>query len=897
MINLFYNIFIYPLVVIYEIFYNISIYLLNNVFVNEYKYVFSILIVSIIVNILTYPLYKKADLLQKETRETKRKMSKWVNHIKKSFKGDEQYFMLSAYYREQNYKPIYDLKESISLFLQIPFFAAAYIFFTKYVNLDGVYLFSNINLGKEDALLSIFDTSINILPIIMTVINIVGSVIYTKGLSVKDKIKPIILAIIFLVVLYKSPSALVLYWTFNNIISLIKIIYFKNKTSNIEIKKENSILNNKEVMYLLLSAAIFVGVVIPSLIIKSSPDEFETIYYTSYSFIINTFFVFIGFSFWIYIFYIFVDNKDRFIRIIFSINIFMIINHLFYLNGLRNVSTLLKLNVSVNYSIVEIVVNIIVFVAIIVITKLFFTKFNIIKIITKAMLITFVLWGIINIFSIYRGLNNVDYEMATVLDDSEKIPRKNFFLGKKAYIKEEIKRNKNSREEDGSREIVNISKKGKNVIMICLDRFVARYYPYIIEVVPSLKETLEGFTVYENTLSFGQNTISAAPAMYGGYEYIPYESNKVNKELVDKYNESITIIPKKLSDEGYNVTVAEIPYENYYDVKKESVWKNIDNVKNIYLNDTIKSKTLEKNIHKTYDTMKRNFIYYSIMKVSPLFMKDIIYDAGNYMYKTNGKNNTGYGTLFLQQYAILENLKSLCKVVDDDSNNAFILHNLTSHEPNNLSFPDFYPDSDDENKRKNNDYVKNLYNKKGEKFEGSEEYLDVAIAALIKVADFLEYLKENNAYDNTRIVIVADHGGVHYDYTWEQAAQLINVNPLNGSLSILSPQTYNPLFMYKDFNSSEYVESDEFMTNADTPYLILNGLTKDMINPYTNNEISMDYKNDNDVFYIISSVRPQTGFYLGRKQFHSEDGRWDILKGKEVMKSGAWDMVWEGVRE
>lgn len=75
----------------------------------------------------------------------------------------------------------------------------------------------------------------------------------------------------------------------------------------------------------------------------------------------------------------------------------------------------------------------------------------------------------------------------------------------------------------------------------------------------------------------------------------------------------------------------------------------------------------------------------------------------------------------------------------------------------------------------------------------------------------------------------------------------------------------------KNFN---YEESDEFMTNADTPYLILNGIAKELKNPYTGNEISMDYKNDNNDFCIISSVKPQVGYYIGKEKFISENGYW-----------------------
>ena len=39
--------------------------------------------------------------------------------------------------------------------------------------------------------------------------------------------------------------------------------------------------------------------------------------------------------------------------------------------------------------------------------------------------------------------------------------------------------------------------------MICLDRFIARYYPYAVEVMPKIKKQFEGFTVYKNTIGLG----------------------------------------------------------------------------------------------------------------------------------------------------------------------------------------------------------------------------------------------------------------------------------------------------------------------------------------------------------------------------------------------------------
>ena len=65
--------------------------------------------VSIAVNLLCLPLYRMADDVQEREREKQASMERWVSHIKKHFKGDEQYMMLSAYYYEQGYRPIHAL--------------------------------------------------------------------------------------------------------------------------------------------------------------------------------------------------------------------------------------------------------------------------------------------------------------------------------------------------------------------------------------------------------------------------------------------------------------------------------------------------------------------------------------------------------------------------------------------------------------------------------------------------------------------------------------------------------------------------------------------------------------------------------------------------------------------
>ena len=204
-------IFIQPLVLLIEFIFTIMSRWSQNAGV-------AIVMVSIVINFLILPLYKRSDALQEQERNKQKEMEPWVKHIRKTFRGDERFMMLSTYYRQQDYQPFNAIRGSLSLLLQIPFFMAAYHYLT-HVNLQGeAFLFLN-NLGEADRLLKIGSVSINLMPILMTTINIISGFIYTKGFRLKDKAQLYILAGAFLVILYKSPSGLVMYWTMNNLFS------------------------------------------------------------------------------------------------------------------------------------------------------------------------------------------------------------------------------------------------------------------------------------------------------------------------------------------------------------------------------------------------------------------------------------------------------------------------------------------------------------------------------------------------------------------------------------------------------------------------------------------------------------------------------------------------------
>ena len=161
-------------------------------------------------NFLVLPLYRQADKMQEDERNVELSLEKWVNHIKHTFKGDKRYMIMQEYYRQNNYKPSYALRGSFSLLLEIPFFIAAYRFLSSLELLQGVSFGPIRDLGAPDGLIQLGALQINLLPILMTLINIVSGAVYTKNMPAKTKIQLYSMALIFLVFLYfsdcKSPS-------------------------------------------------------------------------------------------------------------------------------------------------------------------------------------------------------------------------------------------------------------------------------------------------------------------------------------------------------------------------------------------------------------------------------------------------------------------------------------------------------------------------------------------------------------------------------------------------------------------------------------------------------------------------------------------------------------------
>jgi hypothetical protein len=166
-------------------------------------------------------------------------------------------------------------------------------------------------------------------------------------------------------------------------------------------------------------------------------------------------------------------------------------------------------------------------------------------------------------------------------------------------------------------------------------------------------------------------------------------------------------------------------------------------------------------------------------------------------------------------------------VIDDGGEDRFLMfQNETPHNPTVLNPPDYAVDS---RKADSDDYSSRTLDGRTLKIESIRQWGHYCINAATyrAVAAWLDYLREEGVYDNTRIILVADHG-----YYLKQFADLVHPDGLD-------IESLNPLLMVKDFGSDgPWTSRGDFMTNADVPTLAMEGIIENPVNPFTGNEVS-----------------------------------------------------------
>lgn len=875
-----YNLLLMPLQMLFEFVFNTSYFFIGNLGL-------TIIVFSLLINFLILPLYRRADALQEEERRIEQRLSRGVQHIKRTFHGDEQTMMLQTYYRQNGYKPTYVLRGASSLMLEIPFFIVAYRFLSNLDLLQGASFGPISNLGKPDGMLVIAGVTVNVLPLIMTAINLVSSYLFTRGYPRKTKVQLYGMALFFLVFLYNSPAGLVFYWTLNNAFSLVKTIFYKLKEPRKVlailtailgvgafvpgitvvaaksakwallfcgggmvlilpallmllrdkkdiIKKERTYVSEPKLFY--AGAAFLVvltGLVIPSSIIASSPQEFMIIGYLNDPiwYVVSSFCLAVGtFVVWLGVFYSLADQRGRYFieQTVWVLCGVAIVDYMFFGRNMGLISSTLQYEKEMVFTAEQQFINLVVLMGTAAVMWLVHRcmKKNTVNV---AIIATLALCGLVtvNVSKINKSVSQV-----SIPNDAE------------------------NKEQQLS---YSLSKNGKNVIVLMLDRALGEYIPYIMNEKPELKEQFDGFTYYSNTISYGICTNIGAPGLFGGYEYTPLEINKRDDEaLVSKHNEALKVMPVLFDQNNYNVTVCQPVYAGYSFSPDLSIYDDYADIKAYR---TTELDDMEMVVRPVINGNMRNFFAFGIMKTVPLIVQPWLYQYGHYNWTSQamreGISQTrdgiyyaiGINPYFSNYYNILSSLPSVMSVTEEAQNTFLMMVNDTTHTPTMLQMPDYTLSKSVDNSAYA-DQFENGYAIDGKTLKmenaGQIMHYQVNMAAMLKLGEWFDYLRENGVYDNTRIILVSDHG--------QNTLQLDEAVFDLGGNDEFDSEWFRPLLMVKDFNATGFATSDEFMTNADTPTLALEGLIDDPVNPFTGKVIDNSKKTAHEQYVFYSDM-------------------------------------------
>ncbi len=847
-------IFIQPLVLLIECIFTIMSRLFGN-------YGLAIIMVSIVINLLILPLYKRSDALQEQERKKQKDMEHWVKHIRKTFKGDERFMMLSTYYRQQDYQPLNAIRGSLSLLLQIPFFIAAYHYLTT-VNLQGASFLFLKNLSEADHLWKLGSLSINVMPLLMTAINLISGFIYTKEFAFKDKMQLYVLAGVFLVILYQSPSGLVLYWTMNNLFSLCKNIVMKclmpvlEKYKKEPVEKAPITTSPKTFVTGALLLTVLIGLVIPASVISASPAEFISInaYRTPLIFVWLTLCVAIGvFLVWGGILYYISSPKAKPIleKGACALALIALADYMFFGNRTGMVSPILVFEggLSVDWKLGVLSLGI-------------------------AAALAVIVWGCWKYRKLWQSVLTILILSLLVLGirDMRKADRE---LAEMDYIKSLSAQTETKEVEP----ILTLSKTEKNVVVFMVDRAISDYFPYIMAEKPELAEQFSGFVYYPNTISFGQYTIYGSAAIFGGYEYMPAEMNARDDMLaVEKQNEALKVLPVLFQEMNYDVTICDPPLAGYREISDLSIYEEYPDM-NAYITMGAYMGEDDRFVKRLQDSQERNFFCYSLLKAAPVLAQPILYDGGNYF--ESAKNNT-QSPAFMESYTVLSNLPGLTDIREDSPGGFVMINNETPHEPCLLQMPDYVP-ADSVSNGAYEDSSRFTVDGRTMRVENSYqlEHYHINMATYLQLGKWLDYLKECGVYDNTRIIIVSDHGR-----TLGQFEDLLVSEELD-------VQGYHPILLVKDFNAGEFAVSNTFMTNGDVPVLALEGLVEEPVNPFTGNPIDDTAKKEGRLYITTAENYDQNP----GNTIDTTGGVWYTLTGENIFDKNNWKKVEEPVVE
>ena len=320
--------------------------------------------------------------------------------------------------------------------------------------------------------------------------------------------------------------------------------------------------------------------------------------------------------------------------------------------------------------------------------------------------------------------------------------------------------------------VFSYSRNHTNVVVIMLDRFIGPYIEQLLELEPSLKTDLAGFTWYKNTSSPGPSTISGLTALLGGHEYSPDQIGKLPGSLRDKVNQAYLMLPTLFEQNGFTTTVSDPSWANFSWKGDLELFRKrgirAERLKGRYTGEWLGRETAfgaqSPGFRPNYSAI---LLWQAMFRSFPPPLAVLIYDNGSWL-----GSNFPAGNLFfdlLGTWAPLVLLPQLSDALADTPQFVFMT-NDTPHEPMMMGYrpeDSRYPlqpvSQTEEPTALNSPFSasprsKALFEALSESGEYSLRHFYANWATIREIQRYLAWMREQNVYDNSLIIIASDHG-------------------------------------------------------------------------------------------------------------------------------------------
>lgn len=403
------------------------------------------------------------------------------------------------------------------------------------------------------------------------------------------------------------------------------------------------------------------------------------------------------------------------------------------------------------------------------------------------------------------------------------------------------------------------SKDHQNILLIYLDRFMGGFVEKIVEEEPTLLTRLDGFSWYPRTVSAGVNTIVGMPPVLGGYDYLPHILEKRNIRLVDATTEAFRILPINFTKNGYNVNFVNPRGLGWAIAGDCRLLNDISGVNCTHTPPSAIARWAKRlNMDVAHGSLKVDDYLYVLrrlgaMRSLPYFFKERIYDNG--MWQPIIQENAG---VTFREWAQLKALPELTQL-NSEKPQFNVVWSILPHEPD-------YIGTDCQPKREPVHRTKAELEALGYSSLWHFNHYQAAKCSLSLVADYLDELKRLGVYDNTRIVIVSDHGIIN-DVVGQSSRAI--AGQTTGTFGVA---TRSVLWVKEENRHGGMTTDETFMPGADVPRLLCKQIGG-CINPFLSNK-TIDRHGREDPFVV--SV---TSWQFSRQR----KTRFDVLMRRELI--------------